>query len=42
MHFAVISYNSIEQGLVILFMSKAVQLNQKEYELNLKTKVKGE
>lgn len=28
MHFAVVSYNSIEQGLVILFMSKAVQLNQ--------------
>lgn len=28
MHFAVVSYNSIEQGLVILFMSKAVQINQ--------------
>ncbi len=29
MHFAVVSYNSLEQGLVILFMSKAVQLNKK-------------
>ena len=29
MHFAVVSYTSVEQGIIILFMSKAVQFNQK-------------
>lgn len=29
MHFAVVSYSSIEQGLIILFMSKALQFNRK-------------
>lgn len=27
MHFAVVSYYAIEQGLTILFMSKAIKLN---------------
>lgn len=30
MHFAVVSYSSIEQGLIILFMSKALQFNRKK------------
>lgn len=30
MHFAVVSYYSIEQGIMILLMSKAVQLNQEK------------
>ena len=29
MQFAVVSYNAMEQGLVILFMSKAVEFNKK-------------
>ena len=28
MHFAVVSYYAIEQGLIILFMSKAIKLNK--------------
>lgn len=30
MHFAVVSYYSIEQGIMILLMSKAIQLNQEK------------
>ena len=29
MQFAVVSYSAIEQGLIILFMSKALEFNQK-------------
>ena len=40
MHFAAVSYSSIEQGLIILFMSKAIQFNQKKYNQIFEVKEK--